>query len=404
MKSNWKMTTVGDQVMLQRGIDITRAEQRPGSVPVISSGGLSSYHDTAAAKGPGVILGRKGVVGSVWYSEKDYWPHDTTLYVKDFKGNDPRFVYYFFKWKAPALSRLDVGSANPTLNRNHVHPMQIEWPPLPDQKRIAEVLASLDDKIELNRKMNETLEQMARAIFKSWFIDFDPVHAKRQGKKPFGMDDATTSLFPDSFEQSELGEIPRGWKVSLLRDMVKIGRGASPRPIHDYMNGEVPWFKIADATATDGPFILSTKERVKRSGAEKSVTVRPGDLILSNSASLGIPKFVGVEGCIHDGWLWFVDYKVITPKFLYFKFSELAAHLEKIADGTVQKNLNTELIGKQTVVMPPPGLMTAFTNQSEAVFSLILANMRECETLAATRDLLLPRLLSGELTIKGATA
>src|SRR6266481_6296981 len=119
MADDWIETTIGAQITLQRGIDITRSEQRPGLVPVISSGGASSYHDTAAAFGPGVVLGRKGVVGSVYYIREDYWPHDTTLWAKDFHGNDPRFVYYFFKSVAPQIATMDVGSANPTLNRNH---------------------------------------------------------------------------------------------------------------------------------------------------------------------------------------------------------------------------------------------------------------------------------------------
>jgi len=122
MASEWIETTIGDQITLQRGIDITRAAQRAGNVPVLSSGGVSSYHDTSAAHGPGVVLGRKGVVGSVYYVGSDYWPHDTTLWVKDFHGNHPRFVYYFFLCMAPQLARMDVGSANPTLNRNHIHP------------------------------------------------------------------------------------------------------------------------------------------------------------------------------------------------------------------------------------------------------------------------------------------
>jgi len=182
--SNWIQTTLGDQATLQRGIDITKVEQRPGKVPVISSGGISSYHDTVGVKGPGVVLGRKGVVGSVFYVEEDYWPHDTSLWVKEFHGNYPRFVYYFFKSVAPQIARMDVGSANPTLNRNHVHPMPIVWPPLAEQKAIAGVLGALDDKIELNRRMNATLEAIARALFQSWFIDFDPVRWNLDHNQP----------------------------------------------------------------------------------------------------------------------------------------------------------------------------------------------------------------------------
>jgi len=129
MTGEWIDTTIGEQSTLQRGIDITKAEQRSGTVPVISSVGLSSYHDTPAASGPDVVLGHKGVVGSVYFVASAYWPHDTTLWVKDFHGNDRRFVYNFFKWMAPQIAGMDVGSANPTLNRNHIHDLPTLMPP-----------------------------------------------------------------------------------------------------------------------------------------------------------------------------------------------------------------------------------------------------------------------------------
>jgi type I restriction enzyme, S subunit len=227
MGNKWITTTIGKQATLQRGIDITKAEQHEGSIPVISSGGVSSYHNVAVVKGPGVVLGRKGVVGSVWYTPGDYWPHDTTLYVKDFHGNDRRFTYYFFKWIAPHLATMDVGSANPTLNRNHVHPIEVHWPPLPEQRAIASILGSLDDKIELGRKTCETLEEMARVLFKSWFVDFDPVRAKMAGEKPaaicrrLGLTKEMLDLFPNRLVDSELGEIPEGWEVERIGNLIE---------------------------------------------------------------------------------------------------------------------------------------------------------------------------------------
>ncbi|MFJ9660606.1 restriction endonuclease subunit S [Streptomyces griseoflavus] len=156
--SEWSRTTVGDVITLQRGFDITKAQQNPGDVPVVSSGGISSYHDTAMAEGPGVVMGRKGTLGKVFWLEGGYWPHDTTLWVKDFKGNDRRFVYYFLG-TLNYLS-MDVGSSNPTLNRNHVHPTPINWPPLEEQKGIAAMLGALDDKIAVNERIALTSEEL----------------------------------------------------------------------------------------------------------------------------------------------------------------------------------------------------------------------------------------------------
>jgi type I restriction enzyme, S subunit len=257
MAGEWIDTTIGEQATLQRGIDITKAEQRAGCVPVISSGGISSYHDTAAASGPGVILGRKGVVGSVYFVQSDYWPHDTSLWVKDFHGNDRRFVYYFFKQMAPQIAAMDVGSANPTLNRNHVHPIEIRWPPAAEQRAIAHILGTLDDKIELNRRMNETLEAMARALFKSWFVDFDPVRAKQKNvgwvsptgrnppdaangglrgyaaNPPYELPPHLAGLFPARLVDSELGEIPEGWEVKTVGNLAEVVGGSTPRTVRE---------------------------------------------------------------------------------------------------------------------------------------------------------------------------
>src|ERR1017187_7298327 len=114
MKRSWRRSTIGAEATLQRGFDITAKDFRPGSVPVISSSGRSGCHDTPMVKGPGVVIGRKGTLGTVFYVETDFWPHDTTLWVKDFHGNHPKFVYYFFK--SLRVMHLDVGTANPTLN------------------------------------------------------------------------------------------------------------------------------------------------------------------------------------------------------------------------------------------------------------------------------------------------
>lgn len=136
--AHWEVIRIGRKIMLQRGVDITKEQQNEGAVPVVSSGGASSFHDRALARGPGVVIGRKGTAGAVYYIEVDYWPHDTVLWVKDFRGSHPRFVFY--KLSTMDLGSFDTGSANPTLNRNLVHPVIVSWPPLPEQSSIADYL------------------------------------------------------------------------------------------------------------------------------------------------------------------------------------------------------------------------------------------------------------------------
>ena len=138
----WVDTMIGDQVTLQRGFDITKDQQSPGNVPVVSSGGIKSFHDTAKVNGPGVVIGRKGTLGKVFYLAGDFWPHDTTLWVKEFNENHPRFVYYFFR--NLDVVHLDSGTANPALNRNLLHPIRITWPTLPRQIALADTFDTIE--------------------------------------------------------------------------------------------------------------------------------------------------------------------------------------------------------------------------------------------------------------------
>jgi len=166
--AGWKPGTLQDLVFFQRGYDITKAQQNLGDVPVVSSSGVNSYHSEAKVDGPGVVIGRKGSLGTVHYVDGPYWPHDTTLWSKDLRGNHPRFVYYFLN--TLELERYDVGSSNPTLNRNHIHGLDIAIPTPVIQEKIADVLSIYDDLIENNRRRIQLLEQAARMLYKEWFV------------------------------------------------------------------------------------------------------------------------------------------------------------------------------------------------------------------------------------------
>jgi type I restriction enzyme S subunit len=161
----WVETTIGDQVQLQRGFDITKEQQRPGNVPVVSSGGIKSFHDTAMVRAPGVVMGRKGTLGKVFYLEQDYWPHDTTLWVKDFKGNDPRFVYHFFT--SLDVTGFDSGTANPALNRNQIHPLPVCWPPTAKQQELVTQLDALAGETQRLTRLYEQKQAALAALKKS---------------------------------------------------------------------------------------------------------------------------------------------------------------------------------------------------------------------------------------------
>ena len=238
----WQEVTLGEVIELKRGYDLPRRERIPGSVPLVSSAGVTDHHVEAKVSGPGVITGRYGTLGKVFFVPSDFWPLNTTLYVRDFKDNDPRFISYFLR--SLDFSAYSDKAAVPGLNRNHLHQAAVRIPPLSEQRAIAHVLGTLDDKIGLNRRINQTLEETARTLFRSWFVDFDPVRAKAalkrhalkhqaplavkpsgKGAVPLsewtvkcarsylhGMDPQIADLFPDRLVDSEFGQIPEGWR------------------------------------------------------------------------------------------------------------------------------------------------------------------------------------------------
>ncbi|MDR1424447.1 MAG: restriction endonuclease subunit S [Azoarcus sp.] len=174
MAGEWRETTLGDVIELKRGYDLPQKERKPGNVPLVSSSGVSDRHAVAMVKGPGVVTGRYGTIGKVFFIKDDFWPLNTTLYVKDFKGNAPQFVSYFLR--SINFHAYTDKAAVPGVNRNDLHLAEVVFPnDVEEQRAIVRILGALDDKIELNRRINETLEAMARALFKSWFVDFDGV-------------------------------------------------------------------------------------------------------------------------------------------------------------------------------------------------------------------------------------
>lgn len=409
MTSEWFTTTIGEQATLQRGFDITKAAQQPGNIPVISSGGTNSYHSIAMVEGPGVVLGRKGVVGSVYYVHEDYWPHDTTLWVKDFHGNDAKFVYYFFLSRVKELAGLDVGSANPTLNRNHVHPIKVCWPSLKEQRKISAILTALDDRITHLRETNATLEAIAQALFKSWFVDFDPVRAKQEGRAPEGMDEATAALFPDGFEESELGAVPRGWRIDTLNDVAA------------YQNGYA--FKTKDWQASGHPVV-------------KIGNVKPGIIDISGCSYVapeivgGLDRFRLARGDLLVGMTGYVGETGLVPEidpaaylnqrvgrisvsdgikslgFVYCLVRNPAykAYAESKGHGSAQANVSGADLMAYRATIPSQNVLDAFNTRLYPLIDKILSNYDQAQTLATLRDTLLPRLISGQLRLPEAEA
>lgn len=292
------------------------------------------------------------------------------------------------------------------------------------QKFIGNIYFLLSEKIELNRKMNETLEAMAQALFKSWFVDFDPVidnalaaghpipeelQAKASTRQALGdkrqaLPDNIRSLFPSEFEYSEeLGWIPKGWEVKKLGDFVTVKRGGSPRPIHDYLVDDgLPWVKISDATSCTSRFLTGTKQFIKSEGLKKTVFLKKGALILSNSATPGLPILLDLDACIHDGWLYFPEKQLFSDLYLYQFFLVIRNDLLLQGNGSVFNNLKTDILKKHPTIIPNSKILDFFDIKINCIHEKIHNIETQNQALTKLRDTLLPKLLSGEIRIPDA--
>jgi type I restriction enzyme S subunit len=364
MAGEWRDITLGDFVALQRGHDLTEPQRRIGHVPVMGSAGQNGYHDTALAKGPGIVIGRSGAsFGQVHFSKDEFWPHNTGLYVTDFRGNDPLFAFYFLK--ALDFDWFNSGSAQPSLNRNFIYPIPIRVPQPPEQKAIAAVLGALDDKIELNRRMNATLEVMARALFQSCFVDFDPVRAKLDGREPVGLDPATAALFSESFDGSAAGQIPKGWSIKPIGEVVDCVGGGTPstaEPIY-WEGGTHHWTTPKDFSSLQAPILLDTDRKLTDAGIAKisSGLLPAGTLLLSSRAPVGYLAIAAMPVAINQG---FIAIKCNERASNFFLLNWCQANMDEIKSrptGTTFAEISKQNFRPIPVVLPPKELMAAFT-------------------------------------------
>jgi type I restriction enzyme S subunit len=398
MAGEWVETTLGEVIELKRGYDLPQQNRRPGAVPVVSSSGVTDQHAEAMAKGPGVVTGRYGTLGQVFYIEQDFWPLNTTLYVRDFKGNDPRFISYFLRG-LDFLAYSDK-AAVPGLNRNHLHQARVVVPTdVAEQRAIAHILGTLDDKIELNRRMSETLEAMARALFKSWFVDFDPVRAKAEGRDP-GLPKPLADLFPARLVDSELGEIPEGWGVGVLGDVLAQCVDRCAPSAETRSRPYVPIECIA-------PRSLLLSESKPGEEAQSSLTrFRKGDLLFGAMR----PYFHKVAIAPFDGTTRTTVFVLRPRQAEDFSFAALLLHDPKTIEyatnhstgSTIPYAVWQDSLEEMPIVVPPAEVRRSFDKLVRPLLTRIPPVFFENRTLAALRDTLLPKLISGELRVKDA--
>lgn len=298
-----------------------------------------------------------------------------------------------------------VGSVSERINTRDVESLPVLLPPAIEEEAIAGILGGLDDKIELNRRVNETLEAMARAIFKSWFVHFDPVRAKSAGRQPFGMDAETAALFPSSFEDSLLGKIPKGWKPGKLDQLVSIHSGGTPKTsIPAYWNGDIPWFSVVDAPRSSDVFVIHTEKNITRAGVNNSAAeiLPAGTTIISARGTVGKLAVMGVPMATNQSCYALRGRADFGDYFTYFHLQSKVEELTQSTHGTVFDTITRQTFGIIDSAIPPSQLTKSFDGLVRPLMQRILTNLLESRTLGSIRDALLPRLISGEIRIKDA--
>jgi len=324
----------------------------------------------------------------------------------DVTDND--FVYYLTQWpdfRHFAISQMTGSSGRQRVPTQSLAHFDVPVPPLPEQRAIAHILGTLDDKIELNRKMNETLEAMARAIFKSWFVDFDPVRAKAEGRGP-GLPKEVADLFPDSFEDSELGAIPKGWRVKPIGDVVQCVGGSTPstkNPAY-WVGGTNPFATPRDMSKLISPVILDTERHITDAGVEKISSKRlpVGTVLLSSRAPIGYLAVTEVPLSINQGFIAMICNGELPTQYVLRWVETKMEDIKSNAGGTTFAEISKKNFRPIPALVPSKKVLDAFVDLVEPMNRRMVNNVRESAHLVDIRDTLLPKLISGELRISDA--
>lgn len=296
----------------------------------------------------------------------------------------------------------------PSLNTSLLSEIVVPHPPkIEEQRAIAHILGTLDDKIELNRKQNETLEAMARTLFKAWFVDFEPVRAKmegrwKRGESLPGLPAHLYDLFPERLVDSELGEVPEGWAIGSFSDVVEIIGGGTPKTsVNEYWDGDIPWFSVVDTPAASDVFVVQTEKSITQAGLNGSSArmVAKGTTIISARGTVGNLAIAGRDMTFNQSCYALRGKNGSGDYFVFLSAQRMVEQLKAMAHGSVFSTITRQTFDAVRVVLPPEHVCQKFEQSTVGLFDALLSNVNESRSLAQLRDTLLPKLISGELRV-----
>ena len=314
---------------------------------------------------------------------------------------DYRFLKYVLLAERRSFTRFAHGTTHQTIYFPEVKAFHIALPPKAEQRAIAEILSTLDDRVDNLRQISATLEDIAQALFKSWFKDFDPVRAKTEGREPEGMDAATAALFPSEFEDSELGPIPKGWHVEQIGEMVRCLGGATPSTKDEtfWQVGVHHWATPKDLSGLSSPVLIDTDRKITDTGLSKisSGLLPAGALLLSSRAPIGYLAIAAMPTAINQGFIAMPPGGKLSPVFMLFWCKENMELIKQSANGSTFMEISKKVFRPLLACRPSPEVLAAFEGTIGAVVARIIENERQIRTLTDLLDTLLPRLISGRL-------
>ncbi len=369
-----------DFIKLNRGFDLPDACIEDGPYPVVASTNIKAYHKDYKVDGPAVTTGRSGSLGKVQYIEGRCWPLNTSLYVKDFKGNNPRYAYYLLQ--TMHLEQYNAGAGVPTLNQNHLHSLKLLVHKKNEQARIAAILSAYDKLIENNNKRIQILEKMAENLYKEWFVRFH---------------------FPGHENMSMENGLPKGWKYIIAGERYNITIGKTPP------RKEFEWFASNDAYAQNwltisdmkGMFVWDTAEQITRTAVARfNMFVLPvNTILLSFKLTVGRLAIASMPLCTNEAIAHFVNVPTIEHEYLYQQLKVF--DYRKLGNTSAIGNaINSKIVKSMKLVLPTSDNLKAFHEILAPVFNNIQSLTKQNSNLARQRDLLLPRLMSGKLEVK----
>ncbi|MBD2316183.1 restriction endonuclease subunit S [Phormidium tenue] len=374
----WAKTKLGEVLTLKRGYDLPESKRESGSIPVVSSSGITGYHNASKAKAPGVVTGRYGTLSEIYFIEEDFWPHNTALYVQDFKGNHQRFIAYFLKYILFKTS--SDKAAVPGVNRNDLHAREIFFPSqIETQIRIASVLSAYDELIENNRRRIQLLERSLHLLYKEWFV-----HLR----------------FPSHEHSKIVDGIPEGWEKVTAFDVMEILNGGTPKTaIADYWDGIIPFFTPKDAASE--MYTYETEKFVTEYGLKNcNSKLYPKDTIfITARGTVGKISLAQREMAMNQSCFALVAKEPLNQYFLYFALQERVSQFRSRAVGAVFDSIIRETFKFIPFIVPHPLLIGTFTDYITPIVRQIDNLLIQNRKLKQARDLLLPKLMSGAISV-----